>query len=598
MCIIPCDKILFTGRKKVRERRKEKAADKRLKSFDRILSWLYILFILFAVALIIYLFFIQVIDIKKYRVKARNQRAGQNFAVRGDIYDRNGIKLATDKVFYNVFARRADYDEDDSSPEVIAKQLAPILKIPKEQLLKKLNSQNQIIAVKKDVDRNTAKEISQLHLRAISLDKKNTREYPQGSLAAHVLGYYNFDADIANGVEYTEKDKLEHVENTVKFQRTQKGKIIYDFMTDPVATATNPKGQDVTLTIDAAIQHICEKELQKMVDEKEALRGTVIVMNPKNGEILAYAVYPTYDPNNFRNASPDLIKNWTLTDVFPPGSTFKIVTVASAMELGKINEHSKILDTGKTTIGKWEIKNYDYDVHPYPGEISLEYLFEHSSNIGSINVAKTMTPKEFYDMLKKFGYGSKTGIDLPGESSGLLPYWNNWDQGIHATMAYGYGTSVTAMQMISAVQALANGGVRVTPHVIKYSPEEEAVKVHRTQVVSQMTADVITRLLARSVNNGRSVIKMDNYNVAAKTGTSRKPKENSSGYTPYMYTSTIGYLPASDPQVLIYVMVDSAKVGAIWGNTVAGPVFHEVAAQIARMMNLKPDKVVPAKTNN
>ena len=582
----------------MRERRRDKTGDKRQKSFDRILSWLYILFILFAVALIIHLFFIQVIDIKKYRVKARNQRAGQNFAVRGDIYDRNGIKLATDKVFYNVFARRADYDEDDSSPEVIAKQLAPILKIPKEQLLKKLNSQNQIIAVKKDVDRNTAKEISQLHLRAISLDKKNTREYPQGSLAAHVLGYYNFDADIANGVEYTEKDKLEHVENTVKFQRTQKGKIIYDFMTDPVATATNPKGQDVTLTIDAAIQHICEKELQKMVDEKEALRGTVIVMNPKNGEILAYAVYPTYDPNNFRNASPDLIKNWTLTDVFPPGSTFKIVTVASAMELGKINEHSKILDTGKTTIGKWEIKNYDYDVHPYPGEISLEYLFEHSSNIGSINVAKTMTPKEFYDMLKKFGYGSKTGIDLPGESSGLLPYWNNWDQGIHATMAYGYGTSVTAMQMISAVQALANGGVRVTPHVIKYSPEEEAVKVHRTQVVSQMTADVITRLLARSVNNGRSVIKMDNYNVAAKTGTSRKPKENSSGYTPYMYTSTIGYLPASDPQVLIYVMVDSAKVGAIWGNTVAGPVFHEVAAQIARMMNLKPDKVVPAKTNN
>lgn len=582
----------------MRERRRDKTGDKRQKSFDRILSWLYILFILFAVALIIHLFFIQVIDIKKYRVKARNQRAGQNFAVRGDIYDRNGIKLATDKVFYNVFARRADYDEDDSSPEVIAKQLAPILKIPKEQLLKKLNSQNQIIAVKKDVDRNTAKEISQLHLRAISLDKKNTREYPQGSLAAHVLGYYNFDADIANGVEYTEKDKLEHVENTVKFQRTQKGKIIYDFTTDPVATATNPKGQDVTLTIDAAIQHICEKELEKMVKDKEALRGTVIVMNPKNGEILAYAVYPNYDPNNFRNASPDLIKNWTLTDVFPPGSTFKIVTVASAMELGKINERSKILDTGKTMIGKWEIKNYDYDVHPYPGEISLEYLFEHSSNIGSINVAKTMTPKEFYDMLKKFGYGSKTGIDLPGESSGLLPYWSNWDQGIHATMAYGYGTSVTAMQMISAVQALANGGVRVTPHVIKYSPEEEAVKVHRTQVVSQMTADVITRLLARSVNNGRSVIKMDNYNVAAKTGTSRKPKENSSGYTPYMYTSTIGYLPASDPQVLIYVMVDSAKVGAIWGNTVAGPVFHEVAAQIARMMNLKPDKVVPAKTNN
>lgn len=582
----------------MRDRRAEKAVDKRQRSFDRILSWLYILFILFAVALIIHLFFIQVIDIKKYRVKARNQRAGQNFAVRGDIYDRTGLKLATDKVFYNVFARRADYDEDESSPEVIAKKLAPILKMSKEELLKKLNSQNQIIAVKKDIDRNTAKEIAKLHLRAISLDKKNTREYPQGTLAAHILGYYNFDADIANGVEYTQKDKLEHVENEVKFQRTQKGKIIYDFMTDPVATATNPKGQDVTLTIDAAIQHICEKELEKMVKEKEALRGTVLVMNPKNGEILAYAVYPNYDPNNFRNASPDLIKNWTLTDVFPPGSTFKIVTVASAMELGKINEHSTVLDTGKTTIGKWEIKNYDYDVHPYPGNISLEYLFEHSSNIGSINIAKTMTPKEFYDMLKKFGFGSKTGIDLPGESVGLLPYYGNWDQGIHATMSYGYGTSVTAMQMISAVQALANNGVKVTPHVVKYSPEEEALKVQRVQVISPETAHSITRLLAASVNNGRSVIKMDKYNVAAKTGTSRKPKENSSGYTPYMYTSTIGYLPASDPQVLVYVMVDSAKVGAIWGNTVAGPVFHEVTTQIARILNLKPDKVSVSKKNS
>lgn len=583
----------------MRERRSERSVDKKQKSFDRILSWLYILFILFAVALIIHLFFIQVIDIKKYRVKARNQRAGQNFAVRGDIYDRTGLKLATDKVFYNVFARRADYDEDESSPEVIAKKLAPILKMSKEDLLKRLNSQNQIIAVKKDIDRNTAKQIAKLHLRAISLDKKNTREYPQGTLASHVLGYYNFDADIANGVEYTEKDKLEHVENEVKFQRTQKGKIIYDFMTDPVATATNPKGQDVTLTIDAAIQHICEKELEKMVTEKEALRGTVLVMNPKNGEILAYAVYPNYDPNNFRKAPPELIKNWTLTDVFPPGSTFKIITVASAMELGKINEHSTVLDTGKTSIGKWEIKNYDYDVHPYPGNISLEYLFEHSSNIGSINVAKTMGAKEFYDMLKKFGYGAKTGIDLPGESVGLLPYWGNWDQGIHATMAYGYGTSVTAMQMLSAVQALANHGVKITPHVIKYSPEEEALKVQKVQVVSPETAHAVTRLLAKSVNNGRSVIKMDKYNVAAKTGTSRKPKENSSGYTPFTYTSTIGYFPASDPQILVYVMVDSARVGAIWGNTVAGPVFHEVTTQIARIMNLKPDKVpVPDKKNN
>ena len=581
-------------RERLRKREPENETEKRNKTFDQIMGFLHIFFAGFMTLLIIYLFFIMVVDVGKYRARARSQRVGRIFSMRGDIFDRNGIKLATDKVYSDVYAHPADYDH---SPEELAKLLAPILKMPKDTLLQKLKKPGPVITLKKDIERSTAKQISKLHLREISLGKKNTREYPQGTLAAHILGYYNFDADIANGIEYTAKDRLEHVINTVKYQKTRDGKIIYDFTTDPVATTTNPKGEDVTLTIDAAIQHVCEKEIEKMVKEKNAERGTVIVMNPKNGEILAYAVYPTFDPNNYKKATPQQLKNWTLTDVFPPGSTFKTITVASAMDLGKINENSTVLDTGKTTIGKWEIKNYDYDVHPYPGNITLEYLFEHSSNIGAINIAKTMSPAEFYGVLKKFGFGAKTGIDLPGESSGLLPYWTYWDQGIQATMSYGYGTSVTAIQMISAVQALANNGVRITPHVIKYSQEEYDNKIHHTQVIQPATAQAITRLLAASVNNGRSVIKMDKYNVAAKTGTSRKPKEGGSGYTPFTYTSTIGYLPASDPQVLVYVMVDSAKVGAIWGNTVAGPVFHEVTTQIARIMNLKPDKVTHIKKN-
>lgn len=509
-------------RERLRKREPENETEKRNKTFDQIMGFLHIFFAGFMTLLIIYLFFIMVVDVGKYRARARSQRVGRIFSMRGDIFDRNGIKLATDKVYSDVYAHPADYDH---SPEELAKLLAPILKMPKDTLLQKLKKPGPVITLKKDIERSSAKQISKLHLREISLGKKNTREYPQGTLAAHILGYYNFDADIANGIEYTAKDRLEHVINTVKYQKTRDGKIIYDFTTDPVATTTTPKGEDVTLTIDAAIQHVCEKEIEKMVKEKNAERGTVIVMNPKNGEILAYAVYPTFDPNNYKKATPQQLKNWTLTDVFPPGSTFKTITVASAMDLGKINEHSTVLDTGKTTIGKWEIKNYDYDVHPYPGNITLEYLFEHSSNIGAINIARTMSPLEFYGVLKKFGFGTKTGIDLPGESSGLLPYWTYWDQGIHATMSYGYGTSVTAIQMISAVQALANNGVRITPHVIKYSQEEYDNKIHHTQVIQPATAQAITRLLAASVNNGRSVIKMDKYNVAAKTGTSRKPKE-------------------------------------------------------------------------
>ena len=159
------------------------------------------------------------------------------------------------------------------------------------------------------------------------------------------------------------------------------------------------------------------------------------------------------------------------------------------------------------------------------------------------------------------------------------------------SMSFGYGTSVSIMQMVSAVSALANNGIRVTPHVIKYTPEEEAEKIKRIETITPETAKTITKLLVKSVNNGKSSIKSDKYNIAAKTGTSRKPLENGRGYSADMYTSTIGYFPADDPQVLVYVVVDSAKKGPVWGNTVAGPVFHEVCEQVARILDLKPDKI-------
>lgn len=561
---------------------------KRFKTFDKRLGCWQVFFAFFAIGLIIYLLLIQVIDIKNYRLRAKKQRSSRNFVMRGDIFDRNGIKLASDRVYYDVYAHPKDYD---SSPEELAKFLAPYLKISTANLVEKLSRQDSIILLKKDVDKETVALIRKKGLREISCDKKNTRIYPQGAVAPHVLGYYNFDADIAAGVEYTAKDLLEHVEKDVRVEKTPQGKIIYNLGTDPIAATKPSKGKDLTLTIDTAIQHICEQELYKMIRKRNALRGAVIVMNPRNGEILAYAVYPYYDPNNYKKATQFQMKNWTLTDVFPPGSTFKAITVASALELGKINKNTKILDTGKMTLGWWPIKNYDYANKPYPGWISLEYLFEHSSNVGSIKVAQTMTPTEFHGMLKKFGMGSKTGIDLPGESLGILPSPDKWDVATHGSMGYGYASSVTAIQMISAISALANDGVRITPHVIKYSPEEALTKLHSTQVMTPESARAVTSILTNSLNNSKSPIKMENYNIAAKTGTSRKPKENASGYSNQLYTSIVGYLPASNPQALIYVLVDSPSGGEAWGSTVAAPVFKEVSSQVARILNLKPDKI-------
>src|SRR5574344_846131 len=566
----------------------------RFKKFDKRLAFLQGIFTISIIALIIYLLLIQVLDINHYRERAKRQRSSRAFVMRGDIYDRNGIKLASDKITYNIYAHPRDYD---STKEEIANQLAPLLKMSKATLVQRLSRTEPVILLKKDVDKDTAVGIKKLGLREISCDEKNTRMYPQGVLASHVLGYYNFDADIAAGVEYTAKDKLEQIDNIVKVERTPRGKIIYNLMTDPIAATKPSKGKDITLTIDTAIQHICEQELFKMVRKWNAYRGTVIVMNPRNGEILAYAVYPYYNPNDYKQATQFQIKNWTLTDVFPPGSTFKTLTVSSALELDKINKNSKIHDTGKIKVGWWDIKNYDYARKPYPGWISLEYLFEHSSNVGSVRVAQMMAPQEYYNILKKFGMGQKTGIDLPGESVGLLPNYQKWDSATHASMGYGYGSSVTAIQMVSAVSALANNGIRVTPHIIKYSPEEAENKIQAIQVMRPEKAKEVTQLLSNSINNSKSPIKMEKYNIAAKTGTSRKPKENGGGYTNKLYTSIIGYLPASDPEVLIYVMVDSAQGGEVWGSTIAAPIFKEISTQVAHIMNLTPDKT-PSDNKN
>lgn len=560
--------------------------------FSERILWLQVIFLSAIILFVLYLLFVQVFDGKHYRDKAKRQRKAYSFVMRGNIYDRNGIKLVTDTVYYDIFARRDDFVH---TPEELAELLSPILNIPYVNLVEKLKQKDPLIALKKNVDRQTRDKIAKLNLREIPMDKKSIRTYPQGSLAAHVLGYYNFDADEASGVEYTAKDKLESVTKGSDLEITPRGKVIYNITTDPVSATVAPKGKDVTLTIDAAVQHICEKALMKAIHKFNAYRGAVIVMNPRNGEILAYAVYPNFDPNNYKTTSSFQRKNWTLTDVFPPGSTFKTITVASAMELGKINRNTKIEDTGKIRIANWDIKNYDYARRPHPGWIDLVYLFEHSSNVASVKVAQLMSREEFYGMLKKFGYGEKTGIDLPGESVGILKPARKWDISDHATMGYGYGTSVTAIQMVSAVSAIANEGVRVTPHVIKYSPEEEAIRIKRTQVMTPEHAKMLTQILTESVNRGKSIIKMDNYNIAAKTGTSIKPKEDGSGYTNKMYTSIVGYLPSSDPQVLIYVIVDSAQGGEIWGNTVAAPIFKEVSTQVTHILNLQPDKFTNKK---
>ncbi|MBR2069506.1 MAG: penicillin-binding protein 2 [Candidatus Gastranaerophilales bacterium] len=546
------------------------------------------LFYITCFALAVYLFLLQVCDIRHCKTKAKSQRTSKMYVLRGEIVDRYGFKLAADKTTFVLYAHPAYYD---STPEHLAEILSPYVKIPIPELTRKLSQQDKkIITIKKDLDRKTVREIKKKGLRELSYEVKNKRVYPQGTLAAHILGFYNPNADTAGGVEYKAKDYLEYIDKTITYEKSPKGDIIYNLSMNPADVSAPAKGKTLTLTIDSAAQHVCEKYLLKAIQKFHAPRAAAIVMDPTNGEILALAVAPTYNPNEFNKYSMQEIKNWAITDVYPPGSTFKIITVACGFMNKKINKNSRINDTGKMKLGWWDITNYDYKSKGAPGMIDLVYLFEHSSNIASLKIAQMMTSKEFYDSLKLFNFGEKTGIDLPGESAGLLPNPKNWDVATHGAMGYGYGASVTAIQMVSAVSAIANKGVWVTPHVIKYKdPEELAQKVVHRRVLEEQDAKDITQLLVKSIENGKNTAKMDDFYIAAKTGTSRKSFGATHGANK-LYTSMIGFFPATNPKAVLYVIVDSPAGEGIWGSTVAAPVFKEISTELVRILNLTPDK--------
>lgn len=549
----------------------------------------------FAGIILLKLGFHQIIQAGELKQRASlNRQSDRDICFRGEIFDRNGIRLAGDTTVYDIYAHPRYYDED-KGPKVIAKILSKPLNQPEWFLKNKLNKyEYSTISIAKNVDLEVVEEkikpvVTKHKIRGLDFVKKSKRIYPQENLASHILGYINFDANLAAGVERTGKQSLENSPKTKAIEYDGRGNVIYEFCTDPKRATEPLKGSKLVLTIDSAVQHIAETELAKIAEETEADRGTVIVLDPKNGEILGFAIYPTYDPNKYNLFSPSVIKNWALSDVYPPGSTFKILTVAAALETGAITQNIKIDDTGKIEIQGWEIRNHDYYKNPDPGVIDLEYLFRHSSNVGSLKIALKMSPYDHYRMLNLFGIGMKTGIDLPGESAGILPGIERWDKITQGSIGYGYSIATTPIQMVSAVAAIANNGIWITPHVIKNSNDPEKIKKFR--ILSKKNCRIITDLLAESVEKGTSDAgKIPKYRVAGKTGTSKKPNPEGPGYlADKVYASFIGYFPAKDPEVLIMVVIDNPKSKNAWGSTVAGPLFNAVAIEVGRVLNLKSD---------
>ena len=527
------------------------------------------IFICIFILILVQLFKLQIYKSAGIISQAQKQFYKQQLMLRGDIRDRNGDLLVLDIITYDLYNNTRNVQK--VSGEKINK-LSELLKIKVSDLKNKLN-QKVDTKIASGIKEDIANKIRKSDLNFVYLRPKLTRIYPHKKMASQVIGFVNSDHKGQHGVEYFHENLI-----IKRYEGNNESQVF-------------PKGTSIVLTIDSILQEYAEEELGKTLQKSKSNRGTVIVMSPKTGEIYAWAVYPNFDPNLFYKEKS--IKNWSITDIYEPGSTFKVITVSSALENMTITQDSTFYDPGFLKVGKRIIKNHNQTKPKYLG---LLELFKQSSNVASAQIGLSFKPEEFYSSIKKFMIGKKTNIDLPGESEGLLLNPSKWKTIDLATTAFGQGAaSLTPLQLACAISSIANHGIWVQPHVLKgiWEPTYELINespyhITQEQVISKKVAEHVSALLKQSVKENLEAMayiagNVPGYEVAGKTGTAQKLRPDRKGYwAGHTIASFIGYLPADDPEILALVVIDDPKTGGGWGNTIAGPVFNNVAKMAAK----------------
>jgi cell division protein FtsI (penicillin-binding protein 3) len=411
------------------------------------------------------------------------------------------------------------------------------------------------------------------------------RYYPNGSLAAHVLGYVGLDGKGLGGVEQFYNAKISGEAGHLLVEKDAYGKPYESY---EIAAKS---GQTVVLTIDQTIQYQAEQALQAAVQRSHAKSGTVIVLDPRSGEILALANAPTFDPNKVSEAKPETRSNWALQNIYEPGSTFKVVAFSAALEKKLVKVDDRIdCQMGAVTVAGRVV----HDHKPF-GTLTIAEALAKSSNVAAIKLGMRVGDPAMYDYIRRFGFGSRTGIELPGETNGILRKVERWQPSSIGSIAIGQEVGVTPVQMVAAFGALANDGVRIAPHLIREVRDSGGNVVYRAQpeqrrVISAETAVALRGMLEGVTLNGTAKkAQLDGYSAAGKTGTAQKidPKTRSYSSTKFV-GSFVGFAPVSNPQVAIIVVIDE-PAGAYHGGDVAAPVFREVAEQVLPTLNVMPD---------
>jgi cell division protein FtsI (penicillin-binding protein 3) len=500
--------------------------------------------------------------------------------MRGVIYDRKGRELAVSIPMDSVFADPTDIKD----PEMVARLLSRVLDVPAEDLETKINEASKPVRLAKKLSPETVERIDDMNLKGVFFEKENRRVYPEHDLLAHVLGWVDTDEKGMGGIEHELDKQIRGRPGRVMLMADGKRRFY-----DRRESAADP-GASVVLTIDETIQYIAEKELARAMQESHARNGTVVIQDPANGALLAVANSPAFDSNDAGKFSDEVRMNRAVMAAYEPGSTFKIITMTGAIE-NHVTNPDVLVDC---QMGSIQVAGrLIHDWHPF-GVLSVRDVLAHSSDVGSIKIALNLGAPRFYDTMRRFGIGQLTGIELPGENHGLLRPLENWTASSIGSVAIGQEVSVTPVQIISAISAIANGGTLYRPHIVQEirgdAPVALPTRAEPLQVTDAETAATIRGMMETVVLTGTGTpAQLNGYTAAGKSGTAQKIDPSTGRYSPNQYVASfVGFAPVNEPAVSILVVLDSPE-GAHHGGEVGGPVFKRIAEQVLAYLDVAHD---------
>jgi len=500
---------------------------------------------------------------------------------RGTIYDTNHREMALSIDVASIVA----YPPNIEDPAATSKALNKTLKIDLNSLKQRLTSDRSFVWVKRKVTPKEVKDVKALDLKGIDFISEHERFYPNKTLAAQMLGFSGTDGHGLEGIEYYYDTYLKG--STCSFT-VLKDAFKRGFDAEK-SVMPDCSGNNLILTIDYNIQYLSERALEEAAVKFNAESGMAIVMSPKTGAILAVAHYPFFNPNSFGEFDQNLWRNRSITDPFEPGSTMKIFSACAAIEFGGYSPNAIFFcENGKYQIGK----NVVRDTHPH-GWLSLQQIIKFSSNIGTIKVSEMVGPEHIYKTFRNFGFGEKTGIDCPGETSGSLSHYNRWSKIDAGAISFGQGVAVSALQLITAASAIANDGVLMAPYIVQAITDQNGRLIKSSsprmvrRVVSLETARTVKKIMASVTTEGGTGVNaaLEGYSVCGKTGTAQKIDEKGT-YSNEKYTASfLGFIPAEDPEIAVLVVIDEPQ-GKHYGSIVAAPAFKRIAHETANYMNI------------